>query len=228
MTGPRFVKPLWIGLAVCCGVVALSGAAAYVAVEQTRQKLLDDKALLGDAGAIFPIGHFVVRDAPGRIYQDRLDAAMRLWQERPRPIWLLAGGGSGTRESGAEVGKRYLVGKGIPPASILTLDELPAPRTSLDTTEEIGIAANIATARGVPAVAVIGEVLHLAQAGLVFDSYGIRTIFEKTPEADYGLRYRVTRTGALLITLVDRRGVSLFWLRWIRSGDRPNWPWSEF
>ena len=115
MSTPRVAHVKQWGLLACCVVLVLSGAAGYGAVEKTRQKLLDDSATLRDAEAIFPIAHFVIKDKPGQIYKDRLDVAIQLWLVRPRPIWLLAGGGSGGRESGAAVGKRYLIENGIPP-----------------------------------------------------------------------------------------------------------------
>jgi len=131
------------------------------------------------------------------------------------------------KQSVASVGKRYLVRQGIPPIAVLTVDDLPRFESSLDTTEEIGIASRLAKDKGIDAIVVVAEVRHLAQACLVFESYGVNTLIASTPDAQYGLRYRLTRNGALFITLFDRRGLSLFWLRWIRK-SWPNWPWGEF
>ncbi len=179
---------------------------------------------MGDV--IFPIGHYVVQGEPGGIYMDRLDLAAELWRQGPRPIWLLGGGGR-LKRSVASVGKHYLVEAGIPPEFIAIIDDFPRFKSSLDTTEEIGIASSLAQEQRVSRIILVGELMHLAQARLVFESYGVRTLLVSTPHKHNGLRYQLTRNGALFITLFDRRGLSLFWLRWIRK-SWPNWPWGEF
>src|SRR5438093_6280014 len=127
------------GLLVCCGVAALGGKAVHMTVEETRAKVLHDRKLLHRPEIIFPIGHYVGNGAPGKIYKDRLDATFELWRASPRPIWLLAGLASGMKESGAVIGKRYLIKKGVPADFIVSVDELHTYRSSLVTTEESGI-----------------------------------------------------------------------------------------
>lgn len=213
---------------VVCVIGAICFLTVAVTVGEIRQRMLRDRGLAGKGEVIFPIGHYVVKGSPGPIYKDkdRLDAARALWVKEPRPIWLLGGGQSRLKESVASVGKRYLVAQGIPSTAIVTLDDFAQFQRSLDTTQEIEIASMLAKGKGVSTIVVVGEVLHLAQARLVFDSYGIDTLLVGTPETQYGLRYQLTRSGALLVTLFDRRGLSLFWLRWVRE-EHPNWPWKD-
>jgi uncharacterized SAM-binding protein YcdF (DUF218 family) len=137
---------------------------------------------------------------------------------------LLAGRHRETQESVAEVGKRYLLHNGIRAKDIKVLRDFPKYRSSLDTTEEIGIASQIAEESGVSTIIVVAEIAHLAQARLVFGSYGVGILLVSTPQKWHGLRYLLTRIGALLITMIDRRGKSLFWLRWLR-GNSLNWTW---
>jgi len=217
----------WVTWAlVACVMSGLCFLTVTVMEGETRQKALRDRELASKGEAIFPIGHYVVKGAPGPIYQDRLDVARALWVQKPRPIWLLGGGQRKGNESVASIGKRYLVAQGIPPAAIVTFDDVAQFKSSLDTTQEIAIASMLAKDKGASTIVVVGEVLHLAQARLVFDSYGIETLLTSTPETRYGLRYQLTRSIALMITLLDRRGHSLFWLRWIRE-EQPNWPWKD-
>lgn len=207
--------------AACCIVALAIGVIAdYLAVlgeiEGTRQQVVADRGKLEKGDVIFPIAHAVNGEEPGLIYRDRLDTTVLLWAKEPRPIWLLAGRHRETQESVAEVGKRYLFHNGIRAKDIKVLRDFPKYRSSLDTTEEIAIASQIAKESGVSRIIVVGEIAHLAQARLVFSSYGVNVLLAGTAEVDYGLYYQLTRIGALLVTLVDRRGYSLFWVRWLR------------
>ena len=47
----------------------------------------------------------------------------------------------------------------------------------------------------------------------------------KVPGVVYGVRYRLICLAALVVTMVDRRGPSPFWLRWPRE-SRPNRPYT--
>lgn len=213
--------------AACCIVaLAIGIIVGYLVsmgeIESTRQQVVVDREKLENGDVIFPIAHAVNGREPGLIYRDRLDTTVSLWVKEPRPIWLLAGRHRATQESTAEVGKRYLLHNGIPGKDIKVLGDFLKYRSSRDTTEEIGIASQIATESGVSTIIVVAEIAHLAQARLVFGSYGVSILLVSTPQKRYGPRYLLTRIGALLITMIDRRGKSLFWLRWLRG---LNWPW---
>jgi len=221
-----FEKRLFAWMLSSFGVFLFYGTAVWSVVEETRHRVAHDRDYLMAGEVIFPIGHYVVNGLPGPIYLDRLNAVVFLWREQPRPVWLLAGGQSALKESVAAVGKRYLEQQGIPGTFVFTIDDLPQHQSSLDTTEEIGLASNLAKEARFKKIIVIGELMHLAQARLVFNAYGIDALLVDTPGVSYGLRYNVTRLGALGNTLLDRKGISLFWLRWIR-GAWPNWPWGE-
>lgn len=201
------------------GCLAVTGE-----IESARQQVVVDHGKLEKGDIIFPIAHGVNGEKPGPIYRDRLDTTISLWEKEPRSIWLLAGRHRGTEESVAEVGRRYLLHNGIRAKDIKVLGDFPKYRNSLDTTEEIGIASQIANESGVSTIIVVAEITHLAQARLVFGSYGVGVLLVSTPQKWYGLRYLLTRIGALLITMIDRRGKSLFWLRWLR-GNSSNWTW---
>lgn len=207
--------------AYCIVAVAIGIIAGYLAVmgemENTRQQVVADRGKLAKGDVIFPIAHAVNGEEPGLIYRDRLDTTISLWGKEPRSIWLLAGRHRGTEESVAEVGRRYLLHNGIRAKDIKVLGDFPKYRSALDTTEEIGVASQIANESGVSTIIVVAEITHLAQARLVFGSYGVGVLLVSTPQKWYGRGYLLTRIGALLITMIDRRGKSLFWLRWFRG-----------
>lgn len=197
-------------------------AVAAAEVRRTAGRVREDAARVGDGEAVFPLGYRLVGDEPDARYRERLDLAACLWRRHGTPIWSLAGLLAGMELTTAHYSKTYLVTRGVDPGDVRTLEEFPFLGESVETIQEVRAACELARRSGVRRLVVISDLLHLAQIRLVLRSYDVEPILVSTsltpawtPDEIW---YLAIRIAMIPVTLVDRRGGSLGWLRMWRSG----------
>ena len=108
-------------------VVVLSLVAGWAAVViQVTTTAAHDEATTADAIAVLGAAQYNGRPSP--VFRARLDHAAALYEGGYAPVVLVTGGiGAGDTASEAEVGRRYLLKRGIPDESAVALP--PAPNT---------------------------------------------------------------------------------------------------
>ena len=76
------------------------------------------------SGAIVVLGAAQYNGRPSPVLRARLDHAYGLFRDGLAPLIVVTGGiGKGDRESEADVGRRYLEGRGVPPLAIVVRGE---------------------------------------------------------------------------------------------------------
>lgn len=204
------------------GASALGGVGAALAqVRRTSVRVQRDAARLTEGEAVFPLAYYLEGLAPSPRYQQRLELARAIWEQQRIPIWCLGGLLAGMEHSNAHYSKRYLVSRGVDPQAIRTIDEFPFLGQSLETIQEVLAASELARRMNVRRLIVISDLLHLAQIRLVLQRVPDDPIFLATPMTSCWtaseIRYLLIRLGMVMLTLADRRGRTLVWLRAWRS-----------
>lgn len=213
-------------LVTCGAVVGLIGMTCgqvwhtYVIVRRNASR--------GNEGqAIFPLGYCLVDgQTPSKRYRQRLDLASDLCRRQGIPIWCLGGRLANMEHSTAYYSNRYLVASGVEPKAVRIVDEFPFLGQPVETIQEVRAAYELARRLDARRLIVISDLLHLAQIRLVLRSLDVDPIFVSTPltpswTADE-IRYLLIRLGMILLTIVDRRGRTLGFLRVWRSGGFRN------
>src|SRR5437870_4533471 len=181
---------------------------------------------VGASDIIFPLAYEIERGEPDRRYRRRLDEAADLAGRHGLPVWCLGGHPGWLEHSCAWYAKRYLVRRGISHDAIRTIDDFSLLGESLDTTQEVLAAIELARRTGVRRLIVISDLLHLAQVRLMLRGVGIEAVWVPTSLGPVttmdDIRYVVVRLAMLVLTLLDRRGRTLGWLRhWRRDALGP-------
>jgi uncharacterized SAM-binding protein YcdF (DUF218 family) len=137
--------------------------------------------LLGRADHREPVEAIVVLGAaqyagkPSPVLQARLDHAEVLWRAGVAPLLLLTGGvGTGDTMSEAEVGRRYLRGRGVPDSAILLE---PEGRTTI---QSIRAAARILRERGLESVVLVSDPFHALRLRILAARSGLRAVTSPT------------------------------------------------
>lgn len=181
-----------------------------------------DAGRVSEGQAIFPLGYYLVDgQTPTERYRQRLDLARAIWERQGIPVWCLAGRLANMDHTNAYYSKRHLMARGVVAEAVRTIDEFPFLGQSVETIQEVLAACELARRTNVRRLIVISDLLHLAQIRLVLRSFDLDPIFvatSLTPSwAADEIRYLVIRVGTIILTLVDRRGRTLGWLRRWRS-----------
>lgn len=210
-------------LLAATALAAALGAVTMAQVRGMARRVRADADRIGDGEAVFPLGYLV--DAEGRPdarYRERLDLTAAIWQRHRTPIWSLAGQLAGMKRTTAEYTRRYLVERGVDADAVRIIDEFPFLGESVETIQEVLAARAVAERAGVRRLVIVSDLLHLAQIRLVVAATDLDPIFVSTsltPQwtVDH-VRYVAVRLGVIPLTVVDRRGACLGWLRAWRSG----------
>jgi uncharacterized SAM-binding protein YcdF (DUF218 family) len=127
------------------------------------------------ADAIVVLGAAQYSGKPSPVLQARLDHALELWRARLAPRLVLTGG-VGTRDtvSEAEVGRRYLVARGVPDSAIL-LER--AGRTS---GQSIRAAAALLELHGLTSVILVSDPFHTLRLRILAARHGLSAVSSPT------------------------------------------------
>lgn len=121
------------------------------------------------ADAIVVLGAAQYAGRPSPVLQARLDHAAALWRERRAPLLLLTGGvGTGDKFSEAEVGRRYLLGLGIPDAAILL------EREGRTTGQSVRSSAEILRRRNLRVAILVSDPFHALRLRILALRHGLR------------------------------------------------------
>lgn len=112
------------------------------------------------ADAIVVLGAAQYNGRPSPVLRGRLDHAVRLWQEGLAPRVIVTGGTArGDDESEAEVGRRYLLRRGVPDSAVMAL---PVGRTTA-----ASMSAVAERLRGGPSrILLVSDPFHMLRLGL--------------------------------------------------------------
>lgn len=205
------------------GLGAAVAAVTTLEIVNLARRAREDAGRIASAEAVLPLGYEVTPDhEPTARYRERLNLASALWRQYHRPIWSLAGRLAHMERTTAWYSREYLAARGVDPAAIRILDDFPFLGESIDTFQEIRAAIDVARQIGVTRVALISDVLHLAQISIMLRASALDPIYvptSLTPAWNLAeLRYLAVRVGIIPVTLADRTGQSLGWLRaWRRN-----------
>ena len=206
--------------AVGVGVAAITTAQVLDVARRARA----DAGRLATAEAVFPLGYEMTdRNVPVARYRERLDLAAALSRQYHLPIWSLAGQLAHMDRTTAYYSRDYLVvDRGVDASAVRILDDFPFLGESIETFQEVRAAIEVAERTGTKRVAVVSDLLHLAQIAIMLRSTGLDPIFvptSLTPAWNLSeLRYLAVRVGVIPVTMVDRTGQTFGWLRsWRRD-----------
>lgn len=216
-------------ITLLAGVV---GALAARLVLWTQAVVRRDARRLAEGEAIFLVAYCIGDGVtPSPRYRDRLKLGRELWERTRLPIWCLGGLLARRERTNGHDSKRYLQRLGVPPEAVRIIDEFPFLGESVETIQEVEAANELARQLQVRRLIVVSDILQLAQVRLVL-SKDIDAILVASPLIPLGRRfdfhdlyYFGVRCATLFITLMDRRGRALGWLRaWRRGRFGPSGP----
>jgi uncharacterized SAM-binding protein YcdF (DUF218 family) len=139
--------------AILSAVAALAGLIVYVSVRIERQSTRDEAR---QADVILVLGAAEYRGRPSQVLRARLEHALELYQKKLAPLVLTTGGAGGDpvfTEGG--VGRSYLIGRGVPPESIIVETE------GETTVESTAMAGEIMRRMGLRSVIVVSDGYHI-------------------------------------------------------------------
>ncbi|HYV98790.1 MAG TPA: YdcF family protein [Gemmatimonadaceae bacterium] len=148
-------------------VAWLMGAGA-VAVAGSRDDHPRSDAIIV-LGAAQYVGH------PSPVLQARLDHGADLWRDGVAPLLILTGGvGTGDTTSEAEVGRRYLRGRGIPDTAILV------ERTGRTTGQSLRAASAILAERKLTSAVLVSDPFHALRLRIIAHRLGMNVAISPT------------------------------------------------
>ena len=146
--------------AVLLGAVGVAGVVYGTALALVWRAAREDQRR--PAGAIVVLGAAQYNGKPSPVLRARLDHALALYQEGFAPLIVVTGGiGSGDRESEATVGRRYLVGLGVPDSAVVVLAK------GRDTDQTMAAVAGWVRERSLTDVLLVSDAFHLARLRVV-------------------------------------------------------------
>ena len=120
------------------------------------------------AGAVVVLGAAQYNGKPSPVLRARLDHALELQREGLAPLIVVTGGiGSGDRESEATVGRRYLLGQGVPDSAVVVLAK------GQDTDETMDAVADWVRSRALTDVLLVSDAFHMARLRVVAHRHGL-------------------------------------------------------
>ena len=120
------------------------------------------------AGAVVVLGAAQYNGKPSPVLRARLDHALELQREGLAPLIVVTGGiGSGDRESEATVGRRYLLGQGVPDSAVVVLAK------GRDTDETMNAVADWVRSRALTDVLLVSDAFHMARLRVVAHRHGL-------------------------------------------------------
>ena len=152
-----------LGFLVAVVLLILSERSLYLAIR--RQAVLNE-AQPGDAIVVFGAAQY--NGVPSPVLQARLDHAFDLEEQGLAPLVITTGGPGGDRRfTEADVGRDYLIQKGMAEAMILEENQ------GGTTLQSVGAVARMLRSRGKKTCLIVSDGFHLFRIKLMFGAEGI-------------------------------------------------------
>jgi uncharacterized SAM-binding protein YcdF (DUF218 family) len=162
--------------AVLLGAVGVAGVVYGTALALVWRAAREDQRRA--TGAIVVLGAAQYNGKPSPVLRARLDHALSLYREGSAPLIVVTGGiGSGDRESEATVGRRYLVGLGVPDSAVVVVAK------GRNTDETIAAVALWVRERALADVLLVSDGFHLARLRVVARRHGLTAWTSPTPRS---------------------------------------------
>ncbi len=140
-----------------------------------RQSTLDEART---ADVILILGAAEYRGRPSPVLKGRLDHGLELFLEKRAPLILTTGGAGGDPVfTEGEVGRDYLIRRGVPSESILVEAE------GESTMHSLAAAAEIMRRMGLSSCIVVSDGYHIYRAKKMLESHGFRVYGSPRPTA---------------------------------------------
>src|SRR5512132_3400774 len=157
---------VWNAIAVTATVVML--ALAFVSLQIERQSIRDEAQ---PADVILVLGAAEYRGRPSPVFKARLDHAFDLYTKRLAPrIMTMGGAGGDPVFTEGEVGRSYLIGRGVPSEAIVVENE------SESTVESLATAGEIMTRMGLQSVIVVSDGYHIYRVKKMLEFRGLHVL----------------------------------------------------
>src|SRR3954452_2361763 len=154
---------VWNAIAVALVVVIV--ALAYVALEIERQSTRDEAQ---PSDVILELGAAEYRGRPAPVFRARLDHAYDLYTRKLAPHIMTTGGAGGDPVfTEGDVGRSYLIGKGVPSESIVVENE------SETTVESLARASEIMRRMALQSAIVVSDGYHIYRVKKMLQFRGI-------------------------------------------------------
>lgn len=155
---------VWNAIAVTFTVVVV--ALAYVSLQIERQSTRDEAQ---PAEIVLVLGAAEYRGKPSPVFKARLDHAFDLYGRRLAPrIMTMGGAGGDPVFTEGEVGRSYLIGKGVPSEAIVVENE------SESTVESLAMAGEIMRRMGLSSAIVVSDGYHIYRVKKMLQFRGLK------------------------------------------------------
>lgn len=160
------MKKVFIAALTIFGIFLLTFGWLFFRIYQTSKLDLAVKA-----NAIAVLGAAEYAGKPSPVFQARLDHAAELYKEDLAPFIITTGGTHpGEKFSEGEVGKMYLIKKGVPADKIMSDEE------SLTTRENIERIAAISREKNFKKIILVSDPFHMYRALILAENFGIEAL----------------------------------------------------
>jgi uncharacterized SAM-binding protein YcdF (DUF218 family) len=154
------------GAAAALALVLLLGYLILVSIRIERQSETDEAQR---ADLIIVMGAAEYSGKPSPVLRARLDHALRLWKQHYAPLIMTTGGPGGDPIfTEADVGRSYLMDRGVPAQAIITEAE------GESTMYSISAGAEIMRRMGLSSCILVSDGYHIFRAKRMLQSRGIR------------------------------------------------------
>lgn len=165
----------------------------YSSVDETR-----------NADAAIVLGAAAYPHAPSPVYKERLNHAIKLFNEnKVRYIILTGGYGKGNTKSDAMIGAEYIIENGVPDSAILLEEK------STVTEENLKNAAQIMRDNGLNSALIVSDPIHMKRAMLMAKDSGIDAFSSPTQTSKY-------QSGTAKFDFLKRETFYYIGYKWIR------------
>ena len=156
-------------------VLATLGILLATAVAVWRAAHTDDARRIDRADAIIVLGAAEYNGRPSPVFEGRLQQAALLYREnRADTVLVLGGNRPGDVSTEAAAGRNYLIGRGLPPASVWAEPE------GNDTYESLQAAARFMNARDLHSAFLVSDPWHNLRIKKMASDLGIRAYASAT------------------------------------------------
>lgn len=163
------ILPIFVAILLAAWFVQL--AQLTLAVREQAQK---DEARPADAIVVLGAAEYSGRPSP--VFKSRLDHAYDLYERKLAPRVVTTGGSGGERvHTEAEVGRKYLAGRGIP------VEQIYIEREGSTTAQSTAASAEILKRMGWKTCILVSDGYHLYRAKRMMASHGIDCVGSPRP-----------------------------------------------
>ncbi len=197
---------------VGAGAAGLVAAGWLVSLAAVWYAAREDAAagMRGPAGAIIVLGAAQYDGRPSPVLRARLDHAVALWRAGAAPRVIVTGGRrAGDRTTEAAVGRRYVVGRGVPDSAVFLESEGQTSEQSLRAAAALlrqlertapgagGVSAGAADSGDAgadgrtdapPSAVLVSDPFHMLRLGVLARRYGITAYGSPTPTSPISAR----------------------------------------